>query len=213
MTTFPTRYPTAAERSQWMSLVNRVDQMHDRVLVCRLLAANAAIAYNYGLKNGIATTSPKNITDRLINAEAEISRMRAFVRRVQDKTAAVQFRNGDLDIVDPGNQGLDGFFLILGGVVLVAGAIALAGYLWAELGDCERDFRVLDGATDKVFCSDPDSDTCKDWQQTKIDSGFAERKTWAQKIADGIGPVVKTGSSWGIAIAIPVLLMAYLWRK
>jgi hypothetical protein len=208
----PERYPTRAEQAKWAELVHLVDQAGDKTLICRLLVSNAAAGYFWGRNHGIDIPKPADIETRVLDAESKFDNLLNLIRRVEDNELSVQFNKGDIDIVDP-SQNLDGFLLIAGGAVLVIGAVALASWIWNELDDCERELRIINGATDKVFCEQGTPETCAEWKAYKVEARIDERQKLADDIGSGLGAKLKTGAQWGIAIAIPLILLAFLWRR
>jgi hypothetical protein len=211
MSVEPERMPTRFEQAKWDKLVRRVDLLGDRVLVCRLLGANYGAAYLWGMERDIDVTPPADLENRFLAAEKKYNRLLSLVRKVQDNELAVRFRNGDIDIVDP-TQNMGAFLLVAIGAVVLLGAVALAGYLWNELGDCEKELRIINGATDKAFCEEESSETCAEWKKYKIEARIDERKNWADKISTGLGTSIKTGAKWGLAVAIPLVVAAFIWR-
>lgn len=208
----PKRYPSRAEKQSWDDFVDLVDDANDMVVVCRLRGFVAAKSFYWGQKHGFNVSEPKALENRVLDAELQLERLAHLIRKVEDRTFTVQFRKGDIDIVDP-SQSLEGWPLIVAGVLVVVGAVALAKHLWDELEDVERKYRILDGATDKAFCQEGSPQTCAAWKAYKVSSGLAETRKEAGSISSGLGDKLKTGAKWGLAIAIPLIVLAFVWRS
>ncbi len=210
----PKSYPTRGEKDMWDRFVDLVDDSNDLAIVCRLLGANAAESFFWGRKHGFNVSEPSALENRVIRAELELQRLSYLIRKVEDRRLTVQYKNGDFDIVEPKQtQSLEGWPLIVAGVIVVVGAVALAKYLWDELEDVQRNYRILDGATDQMFCQEGSPQTCAEWQAYKVSSKLDERRKAADSISDGLGATLKKGAQWGVAIAIPIILLAFLWRS
>lgn len=208
----PDSYPTRAEQAKWDELLDLVDDCTDKVYVCRLLGANAAASFFWGQKHGFNVKKPVELEKRVVEAEVKLDNLKNVIRKVEDHDFTIQFNKGDIDIVDP-SQNLDGWPIILAGFVIVVGVISLADWIWDELDDCQRNYRILDRATDKVFCTEGTPETCAEWKAYKVESGLEERKKLAEGITSGLGKKLKTGAQWGIAVAIPLIVLAFLWRS
>ena len=209
----PERLATNSEQAKWAQLLDKVDQCSDRLIACRLLGINAAAAKAFADKRGLSFPDPDAIETKLISVEDKLHQLIDLIRQVQDHELALQFRNNDIDIIDPNQKEMGAVLLIALGVVLVVGALSTAGYLYNDLQDAERELRIVHGATNKHFCSDPTSETCADWKQYKAESAYDERKTWADQITDFVKKPIAIGGKWGIAVAIPLIAFLLLWQK
>jgi hypothetical protein len=202
----------ARQRRLWTKAVSRVDELRDKMLVLGMLNTNAAMAYEWGTQRGISVDSPAPLEQRYLDLDQRFSKLLQSVQRVENHTWGVQFRDGDIDIVDPQSE-ISGVLLVIAGVVVIAGLIATTYMLTTENDELAKDYRVLSAATDKKFCKQGSPKTCAEWKKFKRESGYDDRKSVIEKITDGIGEAATTGTKWGLGIAIPIALVAFLWSQ
>jgi len=202
---------TRKESDLWATAQRLTDDLADYIVLLKLLNLNAAGAWWFATDKGIAFQKPAELERKLLELETKVSRMRELIRRVEDRDLSLQFRAGDIDIVDS-SQNLDGWPIILAGVVIAAGIIAALYYYKSEADDLRPKYNRLLTATDRVFCKEGSPDTCAEWKQYKRDSGYTQRKSLADKIGDGLGKTVGAGSRWGLTIAIPLIALLLLYR-
>jgi len=202
----PHRLPTSIENDQWKQAQRLIADLSDYVVALKMLGMNSAQTFFFAQSHGINMSKPVELEARVLELEAKIKRVRELMRKVTDRDLALQFVNGDIDIVDH-NQQLSGVVLIITGVVVLAGLIGTLIYYKKEADDIRPRYHNLLAATDKVFCKQGSPKTCSEWTAYKKESGYTNRRTMADTISDSIGKPAKTGLQWGIAIAIPLIAL------
>lgn len=209
---FPERLLTGQEQAQWDRARALVEQLDNYILMLKLLSINAGLTWLFAQKHGIPMMNPAKLESRVFDLEYNIKRIKRFVRQVEDRKLGLQFTKGDIDIVDPDQEGLSGIPLIIAGVVVLAGLVATLIYYKKEADDIRPRYNNLLKATDKVFCTKGTPETCAEWKAYKVQKGYTKRKSIADKIRDGIGKPVISGAKWGIMIAIPLIALAFMWK-
>lgn len=205
--------PTIATRAQvakWEQARERASKIGDLIWCAKQLAINASIAYTFGQSRGIAVQSPAALEAELIDLEQRYSRIKQAMDRVDARTWGVHFRADDIDIIEPPAE-MGGVILVIAGVVAVAALGAALYAMWQEARESNRKFNALLGATDQALCTSPD--TCAEWQQVKADMGYEQRQGVVDDALDSIGQAATTGTKWGLALAIPIALIALLWDR
>lgn len=207
------RGPTVSEMRTWEKLVQQSHRAGIALDICALIFQNAVVAHQFAKKNGIdIEIIPPELEQRYLEIKSKFDRLKRAIRGVEDRTLGVQFRNGEIDIIaetaeSAAEQGFSGIPLVILGVVVVIGAVAISVWATKNAIDVINQARALVKKADDRFCADPNSALCSDWKSDKENSGFDKRDT----IADTLKSVGKTGKS--IAIGILLLLGAGLLLK
>lgn len=207
--------PTIATRQQvarWAKLKQQAADIGDLQWCLRQLNINAAIAYNFAKRSGLNAESPEPLEKSLIDQETRLNRIKTAMDRVDARVWGLQFRNGDLDIIEPQADFGVGVLLVVAGVVAVAALGAALYAMWQEAKETHRKYNALLVATDRALCTSPES--CADWEKTKTEMGYQKRQGIVDSALESIGTAATTGTKWGLAAAVPIALIALLmWRR
>jgi hypothetical protein len=161
----------------------------------------------------------------------EVKNLFAFTAKLEKAMEAVkrgnlsvqEGKNGDIDIVAPSWMTKEQIAGLLGWIIpVVVGLVILVAVIdqWRrarrEADKLATKYNAIVKATDATFCENPDSQKCQAWGEMKVKNEFEQRKTFSDKIGDFIGKAgtaVKKGGAIGIALAIPLLIWAFMPKK
>lgn len=159
-----------------------------------------------------------DLAERMFVALRDIEQLKELRSGVNNLILGVRLSSGgnDLDIVEPTEQGFSGWILpaVLGSVVLI-GIVARWYQLEFEITEISNKFNGVIKRADKLLCDDPNSDLCQSWEKDKKTGNYYKRTTLIEEVKNAVstvGQVAKKGGTWGIALAIPLLLWLYLPR-
>lgn len=207
------RPPTSAELAKWRTVEARTRDLDGRIFCASLLFQNLVIMSRFATAHGITPPTPD--AARLYALIEGFEKVKEAVRRIEDREWGARWNGEDFDAVDPaGSSTLGGLFIpvLIGvGVVALGGIIARLAYLEKETADLVPKYNAIIDRTDKAFCADPTSQTCQDWQQEKIDSGYEKNKSFADSVKGAIS-TVGSGLGKGLLIALPLVAFAIFWR-
>ncbi len=212
----PAKLMDRGEQALWDRALVKLDELEDTIALLQLLSFNAALTWAFAQKHGLPMTKPDQLESQLIELEAKVNRTKELMRKAEDRELGVQFRNGDIDIVDPSGQHFGAVLLIVGGVIVLAGLVAALYHYKTESDEIRPKYNNLLAATDAAFCKPGSPDTCAEWKAYRKSSGYTARKSLAEKIGDEIGSPVKTGLQWGVAAGIAILALTvsnFIGRK
>jgi len=208
-----TRIGTPAEWRKWQTLKRLADNIHARLDLLSAYAQNEGMAFAAWSTRYPEMPDPRPMSRMVGNMQVGFKQIREAMRRVDDGVYALQWTTDDkINIVDPKPEDMQGFIVIAAGVVIVAG-LAWALYERDKSArEITRKFNALSRATDQMFCEKESPETCAEWKQWKADSGYGDQKSALDRALDSIGSAAKTGTSWGLALGIPlVLYMVSQW--
>lgn len=206
------RGPSRAELGIWERLIKQHRKASDAIDRCSLLFQCAIIAQRFADANTIdIRVIPAELEQEYLAVLAEFTKLTNAIRGVEDHTLGVNFRDGDVDILSTQNEvsGLGAIPLIILGVVVVAGCIAVA--YWATKNALEisqQAARAIKKA-DSAFCADPDSELCQRWNEEKLSSGYTRNESLAETIKSGVESVGKSL----VFGAIALVAISFLWRR
>lgn len=213
----PERAPNARELALW----DRAEQLGKKVAllsyVVKLQYKNMLLVAQFCKANGIQFQEPTAVTaeQRMITALKGVEDLRPLMDAVRNMEYGVRINaaGDDLDIVQPSNAGSFGWIIpaIIGAVALV-GLIARWVYLEKEITYVHEQYNDILTRSDKALCKDPTSKVCTDWRAVKQTQGYEKREGIIDSALSTLKGWAQTGISWGLAIAIPLLVFMY-WPK
>lgn len=230
------REATSDEIEVWNQLEKRAENVRAVSHMCVLQVANMGLVNAYMKQSKTSMEVPEGpaLYDRYLAARNEIKELSAAMFGVDMSVLAVQFRDGDIDIVKPGPfvkkpkvevqigpaepiDGLGAIWLPIAiGAVVVAGIIARWAYLEKEVNDISDQFNGILKRADDHLCQDPSSPMCKNWEVTKENGGYYERETVIDSIKNAVkktGTVLKKGLGIGAVLALPLLALFLMPKK
>ena len=203
------RKPTASELALWDKARIKARRVSLLLYACQLQLQNLYQASLFAKENGVSIPEfPTELETHFLNLKKEAASILTAQRDVENNVLAVQFNNGDIDIVDPSQQFGAVWIPIAIGAVVVAGIIARWAYLEKETDKLEKQYNGLLRHTDNELCADPTSATCEKWKEKKKSGGYYKRTTIVEDIKDSIGSAVttaKTGLGVGVVAIIAIV--------
>lgn len=215
------RPPTAEELALW----ERAEQLMKRVVLlaysvrlkhAQILAA-AKHAAKYKMTLNISEMA--DLEQRMIAALKEVEQLRQYHADVNGLHLGVRMSadGKDLDIVSaqPMSMGAIWIPIVLGAIVLI-GIIARWIHLETEVQEISNQYNGVITQADNALCQDPSSEMCQSWNQQKAVGDYYKRQTLIDKVESAVksvGSSVKTGLSWGLALAVPLLIFLYAPRR
>lgn len=210
------RPPTAQELALW----KRAEQIARRVnlmsYVMKLQWKNIKLTHEFAKKNSIDLGEPDlpDFADRMFAALNKIESLKDAMCKVNQLDLGIRMTadGKDLDIVQPKESGFGWVIPAIGISLIVAGAIKLWLELENEVDEISDKYNGVLEHSDKELCKDPTSKTCKDWKASKNANDYHKRESIIDSVKNALvsaGGVAKKGLGWGIALAIPLLIMMY----
>lgn len=211
-----TRMPTSAEQAKWDEALELVSNFSDMVYANNLTMTNIAAMHGFAVAKGSAVPEPLKLESDLIDAENQLARVQKAMRGVQDKRYGIQLVAGDINIVSPKDSGDLGFLIAVGigiGVGLVIGGLTV--WLLEERKQA-RHWRVRSKAMEQVLDDDFKSrgpEAFDEWVAFKSGEEITARAETSDSIFSSIGKTLKKGLGWGVAVAIALLAVGFLWKR
>lgn len=215
------RAPTAQEMALWDKAQKLAKRVNLLSYVVKAQYKNILLIHQFATDHKITLDEPElpELEKRMMIAFAEIENLKERMCETNQLELGVRLSsNGqDLDIVEPTDVTTLGWIIpAIAGAVIVIGIIARWAYLEKEIVEVTADFNGILKRSDMALCSDPDSQTCKDWEAAKSSGGYYKRESIIDSVknaAAAVGTVAKKGLGAGLALAIPLLLWMYLPRR
>jgi len=211
------RYPTGAEQAKWDKALIRLDALSTKVYSLKLLNWVVAAQMRFSQQSGIAIHLPADLEQKVLTIDAELGRIKDAVRQVDEQRLALQFVNGDFNIVRPQQQQLDGVFIpIIAGAVIGVVVYGVIDALITGDEQCNEliePYNQLIDYNEEKFCTEGTPEQCQQWNDFKEELDLVRKRGaaqawWKKAIRD-----VSQGLGWGLAIAIPVALGLMVWQK
>lgn len=213
----PERAPNARELALW----ERADQLSQKVVllsyVIKLQYKNMLLVAQFCKANGIQFQEPTAVIaeQKMIIALKGVEELKPLMEAVRNLQYGIRVSaaGDDLDIVQPVNAGSFGWIIpaVVGAVALV-GLIARWIYLEKEVTYVHQQYNDILKRSDAALCKDPASKLCADWKAAKQTQGYEKRTGIIESALSTVKGWAQTGISWGLAIAIPLLVLIY-WPK
>lgn len=209
---------TAAQTRQWGKVVKSATALNMRNKALGLRAKNLIDIVDIARQGGVDLP---RVTEYLqaINTEQELDRkIQLAIGAVMTHDLGIRFRAGDIDLMAPPGtsddelaqyQGL-GVVLILTGIVVVASIAWTLAKRHDQVKLIRSKYIPLIRYSESVICADPTSDMCQKYKQKKQSIEFKSREYAAAQSEDGADTIMntlQTGVKWGIAIAIPLIVI------
>lgn len=148
---------------------------------------------------------------------------------VNEQKLGLKLRSdGDLDVLAPPemNEDMIVYYSFAGGLLPIVLGTLIVGAITAVIIRLYIDNRALRGKyvrlkneADKKLCRDPNSQICRDWQDTikqkNLDGVQDDSDSLYNRASNAwrsIKSTAKTGATWGIAILIPLIALL-AWSK
>jgi hypothetical protein len=177
---------------------------------------NIKLTHEFAKKNSIDLGEPDlpDFADRMFAALNKIESLKDAMCKVNQLDLGIRMTadGKDLDIVQPKESGFGWVIPAIGISLIVAGAIKLWLELENEVDEISDKYNGVLEHSDKELCKDPTSKTCKDWKASKNANDYHKRESIIDSVKNALvsaGGVAKKGLGWGIALAIPLLIMMY----
>jgi hypothetical protein len=212
------RPPTSHELALW----ERAEQLMRRCVlrgyIARLKHAQINAAIKHGLKYGTTISVPEmaELDSRLSTALDSIEQLRQQHADVNGLHLGVRLSadGNDLDIVTPQPMAMGAIWIpiAIGIGVIVVGIIARWAYLEREVSEVTNAYNGVISRADMALCTDPDSEMCTDWKQSKTVGDYKKRDTLIDSVQGAISKIgsgAKTGLSWGLALAVPLIIFLF----
>ena len=216
------RPPTDQELALW----DRAEQLMRRCVLkgyaARLKHAQIIAAAKHGAKYGTTINIPEmaDLETRMNAALTEIEDLRRYHCDVNGLHLGVRLSadGKDLDILSPAPMSMGAIWIpmIAIGAVILVGIIARWVYLESEVQEVNNKYNGVISKANMALCENPDSDMCKDWNKSKQTGDYYKRQTLLDKVESAVttvGKAAKSGLSWGVMLAIPMLLYLYAPRR
>ena len=208
------RGPTSREMNIWNRLLSQHHRAGQAIVACAAQFHCAVIVSQFAKKWNISIDDiPAELEQRFLEIKTKYDRLTRAIRGVEDHTLGVSFRGSDVDILATSQesavkQGFGALPLIIAGVIVVAGAVAVAYWATQNAIDTINQARALVQRADKKFCTDPSGQVCIDWKSVKADTEFVKHESLADTIKSGI-----TGVGSGIALGVLALIGISLFLR
>lgn len=209
---------TAAQTRQWGKVVKSATALNMRNKALGFRAKNLIDIFNIARQGGVDLP---RVTEYLqaIHTEQDLDRkIQLAIGAVMTHDLGIRFRGGDIDIMAPPGtsddelaqyQGL-GVVLILTGIVVVASIAWTLAKRHDQVKLIQAKYIPLIRYCENVICADPTSDMCRKYMQHKQSIDFKSREYAARQSENGADTIMNTlhtGVKWGIAIAIPLIVI------
>jgi hypothetical protein len=200
--------PNARQRQQWSKAVDLLDKTDDNVALLGLLGFNAGIMWQWCQQNNVRMQKPDLLESKTLALKSKVDELKQLVRKVEDRQLGLQFRGGDIDIVEPQSDFSGIVVLIVVGAIVYAALVAAVVKYHKESEKLRTDYNNLLNGTEQ-FIKTQAPEKLHAWKTHKQQSGFSDR----QSIIQQIGSSMKTGAKWGIGLAVAIALMGLAWQK
>jgi hypothetical protein len=193
--------------SIWSRLLNQTQILGRTIVAGAAQFHCAVIAHQFAAKWNISIDDiPPEAEQKFLDAQSKYDRLRRAIRGVEDHTLGVSFTGSDVDILATSQesaieQGFGAIPLIIAGVIVVAGAIAVSYWATQNAIDTINQARALVQRADVKFCKDPNGEVCSDWNAVKSSTEFVKHQSLADTIKSGI-----SGVGSGIALGVLALI-------
>lgn len=184
------------------------------------------IALKFAMRRNVPIPFVGDIFERTEQIVKLSSRQKRHIDWVEDGTLGLWFtKDRDIDIMAYPNstsdeianyKSLGAWQLIALGIVIVAGAIGFAYYMYKRSERDRNEYNRLLTYMDRKFCADPSDPNCAQWEEEKRENDFGEKKTLLQEIDAGITSVtgkIGTGLGVGLALALPLAALVLAKRS
>lgn len=210
------------EFARWNYLRNLIFRAKDRWQAARHRMNVVIEISKFCTQNGIELQTLSNISNvekDLLSLETEIRSGLAIFFDCENGYLGINFHDNDFDVIQPATdisptvQGL-GFPPIVAaaiGVISVVALISRWAYIEHKAVDLDVKLKNTIRESDKLLCSDSNSEICSKWKERKETAGIKREASIAETITSGLDKAGH-GLSIGIAIALPVLAYA-MFRK
>lgn len=207
---------TAAELAKWDKLVKIARAINLRTQAAALGVRNVAAAVGIAQQHGIDLPESTAQISTVQQLQQKDVKFQNIMGAVEVEDLGVRFKGGDLDIMAfPGTtddeliqyQGL-GLVGIVIGVVIVSGAIAFGAHFFMESTKIAKRNKALERRNDELLTGE----ALEDWQEFKASPEYTDNQSLyddMMEAADEAGDIIRTGSQWGIALAIPLALWMF----
>ena len=175
-----------------------------------LLLYNLYTTYSFAESHGVTLpTVDPSLESAFLDVLDSFEKTKQAIRKVQDKVFGIRLtKNGDIDIMKPKQQDFQGIIIpVIVGIVILAGAVGASIWQYKKASKLSRKYNNILDATDDTLCSNPESELCKNWEETKLEKKYVKNKTIADTLKSGISTAGK-GLQIGLLVALP--LAAYL---
>lgn len=208
------RPPTSHELALWEQAEQLMRRCVLKGYVARLKHAQINAAIKHGLKYGTTISVPEmaELEPRLSTALDSIEQLRQQHADVNGLHLGVRLSEGgnDLDIVSPQPMAMGAIWIPIAiGAVVIAGIIARWAYLETEVSEITNAYNGVISRADMALCDDPTSEMCTEWKHSKTVGDYKKRETLIDSVQSAISKVgsgAKTGLSWGLALAVPLII-------
>lgn len=214
-----TRTLTTAERRKvdgWLKSVERLDRAS---FLVDLHVVQYAVALDFGKKMGIALPGIGDIAEKSKLLRLAINRAKRWAVLLKSGALGVQFSEGDFSILAPPgtsddviadykSMGMIVAFVV--GAIVAVGVIAYVALLESHNTTLVKRIETLRYDAGAKFCDDPNSVICQTWLQREKAEGYKQTEGKIESVKkwlSGAAESAKTGLGWGIAIAIPLVLI------
>jgi len=217
----PERPPTQHELDLWERAQKIARRVNLKALVMRLQYASLRQTHDFAVEHAITFPSYNlpGLENRMLTVLAEIKILNPYMAEVCQLSLGVRLSSSgnDIDIVRPTTEENIGWVIpLILAVIVVGGIIARWITLEQEVDDITTAYNGVLKRSDIALCADPTSKICTEWQHDKKTGGYTKRETIIDSVKgaiSSIGSGAKSGLSWGLALAFPLLLWLYLPRK
>jgi len=185
----------------------------------------------FGAENGILLSLDPLVKTERLELQKQNNRIQHIMSDIENNKLGIRPNSNytDIDVMgDPSMtpdekaqySGLGGVFtLIVLGVVVVAGLIIHEWMIYEALEKERNDKKKILEYANSKFCSDPRSEVCAKWIETKNRNDF-EAKTdliskieaALKKVGEEAREIVKKGGS-ALVVMLPLLLLFFAWGK
>lgn len=201
-------FPNARQRQKWSKAVALLDRTDDNVALLGLLGFNAGIMWQWCQQNNLRMPKPDMLEQKTLALKSGIDELKHLVRKVEDRQLGLQFRDGDIDIVEPQSDFSGIVVLIVVGAIVYAGLVAAIVAYHEKSEKLRTDYNDLLHGTEQ-FIKTQAPEKLDAWKTHKQQSGFSERES----IISQIGSSMKSGAKWGIGLAVAIAVVGLAWRK
>jgi hypothetical protein len=211
------RGPNSQELALWNRAEDLAKSVVLRAYVVKLQYKNMLLVAQFAATNKIQLNEPTAVDteQRMIAALKQVEELRPIMDAVRNMEYGVRMNAAgtDLEILQPSNNGSFGWIIpaAIGAVILV-GIISRWVYLEKEVTYIQGQYNGILTRSDAALCKDPNSKTCADWKAVKASGGYEKRVGIIDSALSALKGAAQTGISWGLAIAIPLLVLIY-WPK